>query len=247
MTMTENHTADPGDEMLMAYVDGELSAVDASAVERAAAADPRLADRIATYHRTRLAAQTAFAGLTAAPPPDRLTEALRPRGRQAGPAPLGWRGSALPTAALPLAATLALVAGLGGFLAGRMIVNDGGELTARAASPTVLSALAHQPGGTPLQLDGARLTATGTYAVTGGLCRAFTLEGQGAAVRGVACDFGAGWRPELVVSAPTTNAAQTASGAAEAALEGYLDAAGASAALEPAEEARRLAPPSEGK
>lgn len=78
------------DEMLMAYVDGELAAEDAAAVERAIAADPVLKRRAADFRDTRLLARGALAEDRAEPVPAALVAAVRAaaeRARQASAAP----------------------------------------------------------------------------------------------------------------------------------------------------------------
>ncbi|MDF2998955.1 MAG: hypothetical protein K0R27_4592 [Xanthobacteraceae bacterium] len=218
------------DEMLMSYVDGELPPEDAALVGRAAG-DPEIARRIEGLRRSRAATRDAFAAVLAEPPPDRLVEAILPV-RRPWPA---WRGPAL-----PLAATLALVIGLGSYWLGRLSMPE--NLAARAGSPELASALGTQPSGTPVAIGAARLTLTGTYPVADGLCRSFALASGGETLRGVGCDHGKGWRAELLVADTiAAHGATPASGAAAELVEGFLDSAGAGAALSPAEEAERLA------
>jgi anti-sigma factor RsiW len=88
------------DEMLMAYVDGELAAEDAAAVARAIAADPVLKRRAADFRDTRLLARGAFAEERAEPVPAALAAAVRAaaeRSRQASAAPI----AATPNPATP--------------------------------------------------------------------------------------------------------------------------------------------------
>jgi anti-sigma factor RsiW len=76
------------DEMLMAFVDGELAAEDAAAVERAIAADPELKRRAADFRDTRLVVRGAFTEERAEPVPAALVAAVRAaaeRARQAAP------------------------------------------------------------------------------------------------------------------------------------------------------------------
>ena len=92
--MTEETGREPAmemsDEMLMAYVDGELAAEDAAAVERAIAADAGLKRRAADFRDTRMLARGALAEARAEPVPAALVAAVRAaaeRARQASVAP----------------------------------------------------------------------------------------------------------------------------------------------------------------
>lgn len=217
------------DEMLMAYVDGELPPEDAALVVRAAA-EPDIARRIETFRRSRAATHDAFAAWLAEPPPPQLVAAVLPARRPA------WR------AAMPLAACLVLAIGLGSYWLGRQTAPE--TLAATAGSPAFAAALGTQPSGTAIAVGGARLTITGTYPVADGLCRSFALAGESEALRGVGCNHGQGWRTELLVADTAAATGTTpASGPAAELVAGYLDSAGATPVLDPAEEARRLAEP----
>jgi hypothetical protein len=213
------------DEMLMAYVDGELPPEIAAAVEHAAA-EPGIARRIDGFRRSRAATRDAFAALRDAPPPEHLLAAILPARRPT------WRSRT----ALPLAAALALAIGVGGYWAGRLSAPE--TLAAVAGSPAVTTALGRQASGAPLDIGPAHLLLTGTYPIPDGLCRSFTLASESEALRGVGCDHGGGWRAELLVA--DTVGTAPASGQAAELVEGFLDSAGAGAALTPDEETRRL-------
>lgn len=215
------------DEMLMAYVDGELPPEDAALVARAGA-EPEIARRIEAFRHSRTTTRDAFAAWLAEPPPAELIAAVSPARRPA------WR------TALPLAACLVLAIGLGSYWLGRQTAPE--TLAATASSPEVAAALGAQPSGTSIVVHGTRLTLTGTYPVADGLCRSFALAGESEALRGVGCNHGQGWRTELLVAETAAAGGTTpASGPAAELVEGYLDGAGAGAVLDPAEEARRLA------
>ena len=218
------------DEMLMAYVDGELPPEIAAAVERAAA-EPQMARRINGFRRSRSATREAFAGLLDTPPPAHLVATVMPPRRPA------WRSRT----ALPLAAALVLVIGIGGYWAGRLSGQAPDSLTAVAGSQALIMALGTQPSGAPLDIGAARLMLTGTYPISDGLCRSFALTRGSEALRGAGCDHGGGWRTELLVTDSTARAgAAPASGLAAELVDGFLDSAGAGAALPPAEEKLRL-------
>ncbi len=65
------------DELLMAYVDGELDAQQRAEVERAVAADSELAQRVARQEALRSKLRAAFDGVLSEPIPDRLLAAAR--------------------------------------------------------------------------------------------------------------------------------------------------------------------------
>ena len=66
------------DEMLIAYVDGELSEADRTLVASAVAADPALFEKLEQHRRFRARMFGAFAGVLDEPVPERLVEAARP-------------------------------------------------------------------------------------------------------------------------------------------------------------------------
>lgn len=72
------------DEMLMAYVDGELCAADRAIVEAALAKRPELWNRIRAFAQTRAPIQDAFQHILDQPVPGRLIEAVRDQPEAAG-------------------------------------------------------------------------------------------------------------------------------------------------------------------
>jgi len=66
----------PDDAMLMAYADGELDALTAKRVERAIAADPALADRVAAHRALRDRLGQAFGTVAEEPVPARFAAML---------------------------------------------------------------------------------------------------------------------------------------------------------------------------
>lgn len=227
------------DEMLMAYVDGELAAEDAAAVERAIAGDATLKRRAADFRDTRMLARGALAETRAEPVPAALVAAVRAaaeRARQASagtaapaaaaPAPSdavaperGARVIAFPQRrraalfALPIAASLMVAAGLAGFLIGdaRAPVTDVATVAPLGGDTAVTGALAGLVSGDERTLaDGRRLAAVASFPVDDGVCRVFTVRGaQAGAVEGVACDRGAGLAVEVAVTATSDDGAYT--------------------------------------
>ena len=199
------------DEMLMAYVDGELDDLARAGVERAAADDPEVARRLDEQRRLRerLAAHYApvaeeevparFRALLARAPAD-LADARRRR------RPSAWH--------LPAAIAASLVLGL---FAGRMVLPPSGgdvaiaegALVARGALAEALdSRLASEQPADSLVRIGISFVAS-----DGRPCRTF----EGPALAGLACRSAEDWR--LVVTAP---------GSAAPGTQGYRQAASGS-------------------
>lgn len=222
------------DEMLMAYVDGELDAQTGASVAAAIAADPALAERADLFRASAEAAQSAFADILAAPPPAGLLAAAR---KDAAPAAvIAFPRRSWVRAALPLAACLLLAIGAGGgYLFGRSV---------EPADPyTVLaSAIATAPAGTPTALDRGEMMVLGSYTIEEGLCRSFALEGENP-LSGVACDRGAGYAVEMTIAGASVDGFAAASDRISASIDAYLDSVGAGAPLGPDEEAERFGRP----
>jgi hypothetical protein len=220
MAETQRHS----DEILMAFADGELDAATRDEVAEAARSDAAVAARIAAFRASREAVREAFAGVIAAPVPQRLIRgATRPAGGNVVPfraRPL--RGGTM----LAMAASVAGVAVLGGYLAGQSGTPPG----LLAAGPELVAALETQPSGAA---PGGGTRVTGSYAVPGGVCRSFERPGEG--LRGLACKRGEAWQVELAVAASGGTA--PASDRAGAAIDAALDALGAPAPLTVEEEA----------
>ncbi len=230
------------DEMLMSYVDGELDEASAAAVERAVQADPGLATRMDAFRRSRTATRDAFARLLSEPAPDRLVDSVL------GSAPIGASNVVafsprprLVQAAMAMAATLVVAAGVGGYWYGQTV---GGGAGAPAVAlldghPALLAALDEVPGGEARNLDGGALALQETYRIDGGVCRSFTLAGGDGGVRGLACNRGAGWNVDMAVAdgGAGTGTFSPASDRAAFALDAYLDGLEAGGALGGAEEA----------
>lgn len=146
----------PTDESLMAYVDGMLEAEQQAAVEEYLASDADAARLVEAFKKSRTLAAAAFDQPMREPPPERLVAAIMGAGATAASQPISagvvelrhgklhlrkgklrertWRRGA----ELALAASLAIVAGLGGFLTGRIY----------APSPTsTILALGRVPSG----------------------------------------------------------------------------------------------------
>ncbi|MDX3924407.1 MAG: hypothetical protein QHC90_01195 [Shinella sp.] len=235
------------DEMLMAFVDGELDEASAAAVSSAAAGDPELSRRIDSFKVSRRLAREAFGDLLSEPPPDRLINAIMAADVPAGNVvPLKRHPRFASRALLPLAASLLLAVGFGGgfWFADRTDASGGGLIS---SAGEIASLLADRPSGsaTTVSLDGrdANFIALGSYRVTGGICRMFRVEYPQDAVRGLACDRGAGFSVDVAVSEGSgTTGFTPASDLAASTVDAYLDTLEAEGPLDKEEEGRILAP-----
>lgn len=237
--MTEGKATD---EMLMAYVDGELDPDAAAEIARLAARDAGVAARIAALRGAREAVEAAFGPIHGEPVPERLVAAALGAAQSQDNRP-GWHRR-LP-AALPLAAALVLVTGIAGFLAGGLWTappDTPADPLALAASPLVLEALAGTPSGTPVEAGAVIAVALGSHEVEGGVCRIFRVtDADGAGARAVACNTGGDWRVAVAAREAGDETFATASAAGVEAVDAFLDGLGAGPGLDAEAEAALIA------
>lgn len=186
-----------------AWLDGELSDDEAAEVEREVAADPQLQRRAEEHRALTAELRSAFAPLTEAPLPARLTGPLEPSAadkvfslaearerREARAAPLLWKHMAA------MAATLVLGIVVGNQLTGNPtspIQTEAGRLVAGAELKSALYAkLASAP-----QEDGPRIGMTFRDR-SGAICRTFKDK----FTSGLACHNQGDWRILGVFQAP---------------------------------------------
>lgn len=192
----------PTDEELMAYADGELAGTDAVRVAAAIAADPALTARVAAHCRLRGRLSHAYAPVLAQPVPLRVQAAAvrlaraaagRPAAIPSGP----WRGSQWLAMAASLLIGLLLARGLPPGDAESGIVSRDGELIAAGV-------LAHALDG---QISGVKFGGVDVRMsfldADGHACRVFVTGGD-AALAGLACRHGKGWRLPVLVQAPAS-------------------------------------------
>lgn len=238
--MTDGHTEEVRDEMLMALADGELDDTQAAALRARIAADPELAARHAVFSETAVALRAAFAQDAV---PAHLVDAVEraPMGRDPNDGnvvPVRARAAAWP---LALAASLALGIGLGWGLKGADAPDAGPSLA------EVAQAVSGVPTGG--SADVASLGAArvlGSFETQRGLCRLIAVTPvQGDHARFVACrDAGGpdatGWDVALSVADGQDDGYSPAADTATLMIDLYLDAVGAGPALDAAQEAEAL-------
>ena len=230
------------DEMLAAYVDGELEGEARASIERAIAADAEIAARIEQHRAVRRRLQAAYAPVLEEPVPERLIDTARTAPMQrVGSNVISLRGSRS-TAKLrwsarewtAIAASLivgALVSALAlrSFEAAPVESRDGRLIARGALAAALTTELASRPrAGAPVAIGISFLSKSGDY------CRTFTLGGR-SAMAGLACRAHDAWQIEALARSES----QVSSGngpyrpAASPLPRAILDAANAAMSGEP--------------
>ncbi len=248
---------DFSDEILMAYADGELDADTRLALDAAMADDEELAGRVAMFADTRRIAKEAFAPMLKEPVPQALEDRVRAMlaaapsnaatesnvvefrkpASPAGPAPRQrWH--------LPLAASIALVAGLtGGYLIGQPQQSaPSGVRIAMLDNMAIAAALGSVPAGESRPIESAgQFKAIASFRDGGGqLCREFEFDAvQGSALVAVACNASGSWEVRFAVATAQADNGYAPASSLEA-LEAYLGATGAGEPMAAADEAAAL-------
>lgn len=184
------------DEMLMAYVDGELTPRDAALVDAALAADEALAARLAQHRRLTGAVAGAFAGVALEPVPDRLADAVSGAGKVVSLDAARQRRATPPWGQWGLVAA-GIVAGVvvGVSLPRGPAPLVGGDMRARGQLASALdSQLASAPKTGALVRVGLSFRARDHR-----YCRTFAVT-KGAGPAGLACRDGDGWAVRMAVA-----------------------------------------------
>ncbi len=243
------------DEKLMAFADNALPPDEAAAVVALIAADPHMLEKVEMYRSSRRIVAEAMQPLAAEPVPPALQDAVlamiakseaeasrqpadnvvpfRARPPQA-PAQSHW--------SMRIAASVAvLAAAIGGYAigVGSSSTEPASNVAVGAELPEALAAmLATQPSGTEAQIEGAMLKMIATVRTPDGtLCREFEIDSLAnkQTSMGVACRADQSWRLDIAVAAPADDGG-FAPASSQTALSSYLDAIGASDALDAAQE-----------
>lgn len=187
------------DEMLMAYVDGELSPEDRAMVDAAAAADEAVAARLARHRQLAGGLRGAFADIADEPVPERLTALL-------GGGKVVSLDAARARRATPAWGQWGMIAA--GLVAGVMV----GVSVPRGSAPMVGTDMrAHGQLASALDSQLASAPTKGALVKVGlsfrsqdhGYCRTFTVtKGEGPA--GLACRDSDGWAVRMAVPVTAT-------------------------------------------
>lgn len=240
------------DEVLSAFLDGELPEADMAIVRDRLAQDPALAERLAQLAAVDNLLADHYAAIDQRPLPQGVTDLLAPVESTTGPthAPPGQRDKVV---AFPLRRRVrqGLQRRAGTAVAAALVVGFGlAQLWPGSASDPaddwqrVAQALDTTPSGQTRALEaGGQLTPRLTFTnQAGDYCRQFRLQEPGAASEHIACrSSGASWVEVASVAVPAAakDRYQTASGGSV--LDEVLDRMMAGPLIEPAEERRLLA------
>lgn len=201
------------DETLMAFADGELDAATSQRLETALETDEALAERLAVFLDTRLAVGSAMKPLIDEPVPEALAAAVRRMAEAAEATATGavednvitFQRPEKPVAArnrppwlMPIAASiLAVITGVGGYMAGRGSIEPGGSFES-----ALTAALDRQPSGSDVALG----QSEGLHIVSsfidgrGELCREYEVKRQNETTATVACRSNGNWVTRLALS-----------------------------------------------
>lgn len=215
------------DQIIVAYVDGELDPQWVSELEAAMEADPALAQRVVAHTGLRDVVAGAFGGAMSEPVPERLLVAagVTVSAKLARPRFGAPRGFGLPQWA---AMAACLVAGV---VAGRMLMDLGpirlveGGLHARGELAIALNEKLSAETG-PIQVGLTFRDKAGAY------CRTFQMQAD--AMAGVACRTGEGWDLRMTTryTARSGGDYRMAGSAGPPAVLAYVDEAMSGAALD---------------
>ena len=252
----------PTDEELMGYADGVLDAESRARIEAYLETDAEARDLVASFRRTAALARDAYAQPLDETPPKALVDAILSgtgKAQDAAGAATASTGSAkvvglharrrparlLESFRLPIAASLALLVGMGGgYLLSRGVSTGTSELALGAVAPSgpLADALEHRPSGSTT----GRISIVGTFRDKNDRpCREIEVFSGATPPRpelaGVACRSRNGvWTVEGAVRiavAPPAGTQFEPSGVPESdALSGLLDMLGAKPMLAPTDE-----------
>lgn len=217
-----------------AWLDGELAEPQASSMAARVAADPELA-AFAEQHRALGARLTAaFAPIAAAPVPERLAEAARPRAEVIDFAAARAKRRRWSVTGLALAASLALGLTIGAALppGGSGSFDSQGDVL--AASGPLAGALDRQLASAG-ERNGIRI-ALSFKDQSGRVCRSFSTEAQS----GLACRAGDRWSIEGLVGGRRDAGDYRMASGADPALGALIDSRIAGEPLDAAGEAQLM-------
>ncbi len=210
------------DETLSAYIDRELPPGEIRRISEAVESDPELARRLALLEEPDRIIRSAYRSIDSHPLPESVAALLREDEAQAGgsgadtdetvvPFPGKGASERLYRWALPLAASIALVVGVGiGSTVDWPGEHDGNIRAPRlagviAAGEPLFDILEHGESARKFNLEGdVEVTPVLTFATKSGtFCREFETVSPGAATRAVACREDDRWRLTVAVSSPS--------------------------------------------
>ena len=194
------------DEIVMAYVDGELDVATRTALEAALAQDAELAARIARHRGLRRRLSAALDPVLDEPVPARLRDAASRPAAPPGHDVLALRRAraAAPRWSWPQWGALAAALVVGVLLRPLLPLSSGADLYTRAgrllAGGSLARGLSQQLAGSQTA-DAAVQIGVSFRATAGGYCRTFVLRDQGA-LAGLACREHGRWQLQALAAIP---------------------------------------------
>jgi hypothetical protein len=192
------------DEIVMAYVDGELDDAARAALEVAMTTDPDLAERVARERRLRARLHSEFDPVLREPIPERLLAATQGTAAKARTSNLVWL-KRIPARdwSWPQWSAIAASLVLGVLIApmlrhepteGPLGIRDGKVFASGALAHALSEQLAsNQPANASVHIGVSFLSRNGDY------CRTFMLRDK-SAVTGLACRDGGSWRLQALAA-----------------------------------------------
>lgn len=224
------------DQLISAYLDGELSDIDRKIVEDRLIADDEFASRFSQFSGNDEAISQLYSEIDKTPVPESILAMLAPAEEVAPEVEnkvvqiASWRKASW----LPIAASFVLVA---------LVIPIYFSVT-QDASLTLVSALENELSGQKLVLDsGKEMQLSMSFDDNqGNLCREYFLSEEANAQHVIACKIDGLWEPQITDSIALTSGQvfQPASGTLSGAVEGWLDLNMASDPLTVQQEQARL-------
>lgn len=182
-----------GDEMLIAYLDGELDEAGMAAVDAALATDAALVDRLEAHAALATRVRASYAPVVEEPVPERLASLVQPA--EAKVVDLAQRRRPSPTYVWWGAIAASLVIGV--MLVGRELPLPfadpiGQDMTARGRLGRALTVQASGPGQGEVQIGLSFKARDGRY------CRTFAVD----RTAGLACRQDKTWKVEVAAQRP---------------------------------------------
>lgn len=257
------------DETVMAFADGETDAETTSRIEAALETDDELMARVAMFMETRAASKSALAPMLDEPVPDHLLASVQRMvathkantydSRDVpGSSPLVEPGENVVTFTprpapspkrrtqswfAPLAASIlaAMIAGGGGYFAGRSTIDEVADMSLPVAPALAGILETAGSGGEPIAIEGATVSVISSFrSEAGEVCREFEVKQRsGRNITSVACHLSDHWETRLALST-AAEASGYVPAAAQDTVDAYLGSIGAASPLSPEEEAAAL-------
>jgi hypothetical protein len=228
------------DDMLSAYLDGELSAEDRARVDAALASDAGLAARLKALHAATRRFADAIRETDKEPMPEGVENLLRPQTDNVfafrpkkREQPKWVRPAAIAASIFALVVAVGLLGNGPGGSSENLIIAAGPV----DRTSSLHRALDRTPSAETASVGAGRLSPIATFRIAGGgVCREFLASQKDRAVRAVACRDDRQWTVKIAATeAASAGGYQPASGPA-AAIGAYIDSAIEGDALGPDEE-----------